>query len=110
MRSNKPTAIGDILAVLKKESKLGKQLEQALIWERWPELAGPHLSAHGRPYTVKENKLVIQADSTVWMHKFAFRKWDIIKRINRMVGHELVSDIFVSLSPDDDPIPPQDGG
>ena len=100
MKRKYPTKVGDVLTDLKQVTPLGKQLELAQIWERWPELAGPHLCDHGRPETVKGNVLHIEADSPVWMHKFAYRKWDLIKRINRMAGCELVSDIFVALRPD----------
>lgn len=66
-------------------------------------MAGPHLYEHGRPVTVKENTLYIEADSPVWMHKFAYYKWDIIKRINRLARRELISDIFIQLTPDHGP-------
>ncbi|MBI4559662.1 MAG: DUF721 domain-containing protein [Candidatus Hydrogenedentes bacterium] len=89
--------VGEILDSLKKSTKLGKQLEQAQIWERWPEIAGQSLAIHGEPKTVRENKLYIEADSPVWMNEFAYDKWNIIKRVNRMSGHELISDIFITL-------------
>ena len=101
MKKNEPEGVGDILARMKKSSKLGLSLEQAEIWSHWEEIAGPHLAAHGRPRAVREGQLRIEADSAVWMHRFAYRKWGIIKKINRMAGKELVHDIFVELIPDD---------
>lgn len=110
MKRSKPTHIGDVLAKLKKTTELAKQLEHARIWSRWPELAGRRLCAHGHPRTVKDNTLIIEAESPVWVHRFTLAKWHIVKRINRMAGKELVSDIFVQLEPDKAPSPPQDGG
>ena len=107
MRSKKPKSVGEILAVLTKKSPLGKKLQQARIWEWWPEIAGAHLHEHGRPHSVKDGTLSIEVDSTVWMNKYAYYKWDILKRINRMAGEELVSDIFLMLTPDQDPTPPK---
>lgn len=101
MKKNEPEGVGDILARMKKTTKLGLNLEQAAIWTHWEEIAGPYLAAHGRPRTVREGQLRIEADSAVWMHRFAYRKWSIIKRINRMAGRELVHDIFIELIPDD---------
>ena len=103
-----PESVGKILSQLKKDTELGKQLEQAQIWERWPELAGERYSAHGRPERIKEATLHIEVDSAVWMHRFAFVKWDIIKRVNRLAGCELISDIFISFASDDSGLPPQD--
>lgn len=100
VKKKEPAKLGDILSSLTKTTKLGKQLEQAGIWEHWPELAGPHLAEHGRPARIKDNVLHIEVDSPVWMHKFAFRKWDIIKRVNLMARRELVSDLFLALEPE----------
>jgi predicted nucleic acid-binding Zn ribbon protein len=101
LKKNDPTGVGDILKALKKRTKLGRMLENAQIWEHWPELAGEPLASHARPRTVKDGQLRIEADSAVWMHKFNYHKWKIIKRINRMAGKELVSDVFIELIPDD---------
>ena len=99
-RKKEPTSIQDVLAQLARETELGRQLEQAQIWSRWPEIAGPRLFEHGRPHGIRDNVLFIEADSPVWMHKFAYRKWDLIRRINNIAGHELISDIFLVLSDD----------
>ena len=98
MPKRDPVSIADILAGLKKTTPLGKHLEKAQIWERWPDLVGPHLSEHCHPHTLREGKLTVWADSSVWMSKFSYFKWDLIKRINRMARKELVSDIFLALT------------
>jgi predicted nucleic acid-binding Zn ribbon protein len=109
-RKKKPEAVGAILDGLARKSPLGRQLEHARIWERWPELVGPHLGLHGRPVVVKDNVLHIEVESSVWMHKFAYRKWDIVQRINRMARKELVSDIFIALNSDETMPGSQDEG
>ncbi|MDX9973429.1 MAG: DUF721 domain-containing protein [FCB group bacterium] len=106
MKKSKLTAIGKILDEMKRSTELGEQLEKARIWERWNELAGPHLSAHGLPRGIRDNVLYVEAESPVWMHRFALRKWDVIKRINAMADRELVSDLFVVLRDDEAPQPP----
>lgn len=108
-RKQEPTGVGDILESLKKTSALGKQLDQAKIWERWEEMVGKPWSEHGTPHTLKEQKLTLHIDTAVWMHQFAYRKWVIIKAINRFAGYELVSDLFLVLRPDEETVLPQDG-
>ncbi len=103
MKKRDPIPVGDVLKALQKTTSLGKQLELAQVWERWGEIAGEALAAHGRPYTVKDGVLHVMADSTVWMHKYAYSKWRIVGRINRLAGRELVSDLFIRLASDDDP-------
>jgi len=108
LKKTSPSSVGDILARLVKKTGLGKQMDQAQIWDRWEELAGPHLAAHGRPHAVRDNTLLVEVDSAVWMNKYAYHKWDILKRINGLFGHELVSDLFIMLTPDEAPTPPPD--
>jgi predicted nucleic acid-binding Zn ribbon protein len=105
-----PTGVGDILSKLKQKTSLGKQLDQAKIWEHWPELAGDPLWMHGRPRAVKKMRLYVEVESPVWMHQYALKKWGVIRRINRLAGYELVSDIYVELMKEGSPGEAQDGG
>ena len=109
MRNDKPTRVGEIVEALARKTLLGSKLEEARIWEIWPSVAGPHLAAHGRPKSVRRGCLHIEVDSVVWMHRFAYRKWDIINELNRVLGRELVTDAFIELVEDEGPMPPQDG-
>ncbi len=107
--SHTPTAIGSILDALKGSTALGKQLDQSQIWSRWPEIAGEYLAAHGFPKSIKDSTLYIEVDSAVWLNKFAYHKWDLLKRINRLTDKELVSEIFLILQSDAKDPPPQPG-
>ena len=97
---DKPSRIDEILRQMARTTPLGQQLEQAEIWEHWEQLVGAQLAAHSRPKQVREKQLRVKVDSTVWMNKFSYRKWQIIKRVNRMARKELVSDIFLVLLAD----------
>jgi predicted nucleic acid-binding Zn ribbon protein len=93
-------SVGDILKSMVKKSPLGLKMRQALIWEDWEQIAGPTLAPHGRPHGIKKKTLEIEVDSSVWMNRYAYYKWDIIKRINSRFRRELISDIFILLTPD----------
>lgn len=101
-----PTGIGDVLAGLQKTTKLGIQLEQAKIWEHWETLAGPKLCQHGKPNSIRDGRLTVDVDTSVAMHRFTYRKYAIMRRINLMARKELVTDIFFRLAGDDDAAPP----
>lgn len=96
-KRNKPEGVGDILSGLIKTTDLGKHLEHAEIWKHWPEIVGEITAQHARPKGIKELQLRIECDSAVWMHKINYRKWQIMKKINRLAGKELVSDIYIVL-------------
>lgn len=94
------TGVGDILRKLTKTTKLGETLKKAELWEHWTEVVGEETARHCRPRTVQEGQLRIEVESAVWMHRLAYRKWDIVKKVNRLAGKELVHDVFLVLIPD----------
>jgi len=108
MKKKEPTGLGDILSGLKESTALGRNLEEAQIWEHWPEIAGMEFMPHGRPLGVREGTLNIEVDSTVWMHKFAYKKRDFVLKINALLGHTLVSDIHLFLTEEEKLDDPQD--
>lgn len=100
MRKSNPKSVGDILAGLARKTDLGVKLAQARIWDEWAQVAGAALHEHGRPHAIKDGTLIVEVDSTVWMNRYAYQKWYILKRANRLTGKELVKDIFIMLTPD----------
>lgn len=103
MAAKDPRGVGEILESLKTSTKLGLHLDEAKIWERWPEIAGDTLMPRGRPLRIKDGCLTIEVESAVWMHKYAYSKKKIIDRINRLTGESLVTDVFLCLSPEEEP-------
>lgn len=100
MSKKDPSGVGDILQSLKQSTHLGRQLDEAKIWEHWPEVAGEQLMPHGRPLSVKDGRLTIEVDSAVWMHKYAYETARLTDRINTMLGHAVITDIFLTLFED----------
>ena len=105
-RAKGPSSVGDILKNLVQTTDLGKKLRQTAIWEHWPELAGRQLHRNGRPHGIRDKTLLVEVDGAVWMNRYAYHKWDIVKRINAMYGREEVSDLYVFLTPEEGGTPP----
>jgi len=100
--------VSDILESLKTQGVLGRSIEVSLIWERWPDVVGMKLMPYGRPLSVKDETLVIEIDSAVWMHKFSYRKTDIVNRVNNLVRRKLIRDVFLVLTQEEKLANPQD--
>lgn len=109
-KAGEPEGVGDILDALKTSTGLGLKLQQAEVWDYWDEIAGEPYCRHATPHHLRDKRLVVAVDTPVWMHKLTYKRWDILEAINRRAGFELVSDIFFTLTPDDDPLPPHEGG
>ena len=100
MKGDDPKGIGDILEGLKQSTDLGRQLEYATIWKHWAEIAGDPLFMHGQPRGGRDGCLYVEVESPVWMHRYAYAKWDIIRRISTIHKKDLVSDLFERASGD----------
>lgn len=98
-----PEHLGDLISKLTKTTKLGQHLEHALIWQEWEHIIGKPLMDSARPVGVRDGQLRVEVANNVLMHKLAYRKWDMIGRINRLARKELVHDIFFLLADDDTP-------
>ena len=94
--------IDDILNTMQSSTPLGKQLDCAQVWERWPDIVGDNYYHHCRPLGLRDNCLRIEVDSSVWMHRLSFRRWDIIKKVNQLVKKNLISDVFLVLTREDE--------
>ncbi|PCJ60643.1 MAG: hypothetical protein COA73_08115 [Candidatus Hydrogenedentota bacterium] len=108
MDKNAPKNISDIIESLKASSELGRNLEEAKIWDQWPSIVGPKFQAHSNPLGVRDRVLIIEVDSAVWMHKISYEKPRILTRIAGIIQPDLIDDIYLSLSKDDEPDKTQD--
>jgi len=109
LKKHELSSVGDILQKMTRETPLGENLRQAEIWKHWETIAGPKLSRHGRPQSVRDMQLRIEVDSPVWMHKFSYRKWDIVRRINRMARREMINAVFLVLIADGESMEEEEG-
>lgn len=104
MSRDEPQDLGAILKELKATTALGQRLEEAEIWEHWPEIAGQELAPHASPIGVRDGTLVVEVESSVWMHKFSYRKFKILDKSNNFLSQEKLSELyFVLKSEDEDP-------
>jgi predicted nucleic acid-binding Zn ribbon protein len=99
-RDKDPAHSADIIARLVETTKLGQNLEHAIVWQRWPDVVGRVMAAHCRPVWIRDGILRVEADSAVSMHKLSYRQWDIVKRVNLLTGKEMIRDIFLVLADD----------
>ena len=107
-RGGAPSAVGAVLEKITKAHGLRKHFDQGRIWQMWDDIAGPRLAPHGKPKLFKDKTLLVEVHSPVWMSRYSYSKWDLIKRVNLVAGYELINEIFFVLEDDDSFTPPQD--
>lgn len=110
MKKDDPKAIAEIIETLRESSELGKQFHLAKIWKHWPEIVGLKLMHRGRPLGVRDKILIVEVESSVWIHRYSYHEHAILNRINGLLKEKLLDDIFLVLSEEQISDPSQIGG
>jgi hypothetical protein len=99
-RRNDPSGLQEIIESIRKDPKFGKQFEFAKVWRHWPEVTGEELAPYGQPLGVRDDTLIVEVETSVWMHKYAAAKWRILNHVNGLVKGDLIREMFLVLSED----------
>ena len=90
----KPSAVGDVLAGLLKDSGLAERVEQAGVIPEWPTLVGPQIAAVTAPTSVTaDGTLWVQVTTHAWMNELSLMKPQLLKALNGRPGSAKIRDI-----------------
>ena len=89
--------IKDILERIAKKTGLEVKLKEAKIFEVWSKEVGEKISNHTVPERLVKCKLYVKVDNNVWMNQLTFLKKDIINKLNKAIGEDLIKDIYFKL-------------
>ncbi len=63
------------------------------LWDIWPEAVGAPVAQNTRPAAFRGKILIVEVNSSVWMHQLQFVKADMKDRINQTLGAHLVDEL-----------------
>ena len=69
------------------------------VWELWDKAVGEIIAENARPAAFKGKILLVHVNSSPWLHQLSFLKKDILARINRELGQDLVDEIKFKIGP-----------
>jgi predicted nucleic acid-binding Zn ribbon protein len=92
-RKSDAVHIGDILQRLLKTGQSDGNFDLTQIWHVWDRAVGPLIAENAHPAGFKGNILLVYANSSAWVQQLRFLKQDVIEKLNRELGKDLVSDI-----------------
>ena len=61
----------------------------------WEEAVGAPLALQTRPVRIYKGRLEVAVPSSVWRAQLSFMKRDIVDRINKLVGEEVVKELIL---------------
>lgn len=87
------TSVGSLISKSLDEGYLGLARETVRVFEVWGDAVGPFNAARTQPESIKNGRLTVLVESSVWIDRFSYFRTEFIRKINDAVGAELVQDL-----------------
>ena len=83
----RPSAVGDVLAGVLKESGIAARVEQAGIIPEWPGLVGAQIAAATEPMSVSaDGTLFVAVTTNAWMNELSLMEPELLRALNGKDG------------------------
>ncbi len=89
--------LGDILRKTLKNLNISRDSTDQNILNAWNKAVGPQISAQTHPDRLRKNTLFVKVSNSIWMHQLQFMKLDIIDKTNKILGKEIIKNIYFSV-------------
>lgn len=86
-------AIGGVLLRVVRQLGLERELQGWKAAEEWPRLVGARIARHTRCAGFHEGTLRVEAESSAWMHELSYLERELVQKINRHFGTDLVREV-----------------
>lgn len=83
----KPSAIGDVLAGVLKESGLAERVEQAAIIPEWASLVGAQIASVTEPTSITaDGTMFVRVTTNAWMNELSLMEPELLRALNAKPG------------------------
>ncbi len=91
--------VGHIIKdVLRAQRKHG-DAKMVLVWDVWGAAVGEQIGENTSPAAFKGRLLIVNVTNSVWVQQLWFLKKEIIDKVNRSLGEDLVGEIKFKIGP-----------
>ena len=90
-----PSELSSLLPALFSGKPLGTRLRESAIWRVWDQAVGQPIASKARPAAFREGTLTVIVSSAPWMQQLGFLKRQMIEAVNKALGEELVTEIYL---------------
>ena len=94
-RRSNLSGIGDLLSEAMSSAGLTDQARRFDISRIWREAVGPRIAERTAPYSFNRGTLVVKVASAAWQNELTFLKTQILEKVNRALGGEVVRELRV---------------
>lgn len=83
-RFTPPVSLSQVLQKALERWELAPTLRRYAALERWPELAGPQISARSRAKGLQGETLIIEVDHPAWVQELNLLKPELLEKLRRL--------------------------
>jgi len=69
---------------------------QILLWQKWNEAVGERIASRAQPTRFADGVLIVNTSSHTWAQELQLLRDDLVVRINRALGDDLVREIQIT--------------
>ena len=91
--SSRTKTIGNAIEELVAQLGIKKKLHEQDAFVVWDEAVGERIAKVATPTRMLRGTLIISVKSGAWRNELNMRKQEILRRINELLGDEIVKDI-----------------
>ena len=85
--------IGNVINGVIKQYRREPDFELKEVWQLWDAAVGETIAQNDRPAAFTGKLLIVQVNSSAWIHQLQFLKKDLISKLNAALGKPLVDEI-----------------
>ena len=79
----KPSALGDVLAGVLRDSGVAERVEQAGLIPEWPALVGPQIASVTEPMSITaDGTMFVQVTTNAWMNELSLMEPELLRALN----------------------------
>ncbi|HDL07738.1 MAG TPA: DUF721 domain-containing protein, partial [Desulfobacteraceae bacterium] len=92
-KNNELLHVGGIIEKILNRFNHEPDKELKKVWSVWNDVMEKSIAENARPAAFKGDILLLNVNSSAWMHQLQFFKENIIEKLNNSFGKKLVKDI-----------------
>ena len=87
------TPLGSIISDSMDRGFLGLARETVKVFTVWEQAVGAYNAGRSKPESIKDGRLTVIVESSVWIDRFGYFKTEFIEKINQALGAPVVKEI-----------------
>ncbi|MCB0720702.1 MAG: DUF721 domain-containing protein [Ignavibacteriae bacterium] len=92
-RMNKTISLKEDLDEFMRYFGVDGRMQELKIYDAWEECVGSSIAKHSEPVEIRNSKLFVKAENSVWRYELSLKKTEIIDNLNKVLKKSTIKEI-----------------